>query len=31
MDYSKMSGKTCRELLRLGIEADKKKKTIGEP
>lgn len=25
MEYSKQSGKTCRELLWLGIEADKKK------
>lgn len=25
MDYCEMSGKTCRELLHLGIEADKKK------
>lgn len=25
MDYCEASGKTCRELLHLGIEADKKK------
>ena len=25
MNYCKLSGKTCRELLHLGIEADKKK------
>ncbi len=25
MDYCELSGKTCRELLHLGIEADKKK------
>ncbi len=25
MDYCELSGKTCRELLHIGIEADKKK------
>ncbi len=25
MDYCKKSGKTCRELLHLGIEVDKRK------